>query len=434
MFIVTLVKRYIINYELRLNYFIGTKMKIDINENKLAYIIDAIKPHMGLNDGKATFSGNGLDEYCCAILGLIQIKEKIRKKIPAETLVKIVHRAVFNITANNSLTPIGYKEEINKLLNNYLKKRKQEFIIQTGLYLNRKIRFNSIRSNGLYFRFNKKLDLSLLLQHNNFFPFENLLQKNYLPVLITCEGYCEYTAYENAINEFDYLRALWNLHLNLRIHLKVHNGVSQPLNHILKLPFSTIHLKNGSLFKDMYWYDETHDNTQKLKSLTQSKYSDIKATEKKMRLMISKLPHSEIIKNALVKYVRSLDDSDYNNSLVQLWSLLEYLTFTGSESYDVTIKRASSIYHDRKMNQMILEHFRNLRNANVHLNKGIPNIEINLCILKRQVESLLLFHIEQGHLFKNKEEIKEFLDLPVDEDNLRKKIRLCKTSLKLRKM
>jgi hypothetical protein len=67
----------------------------------------------------------------------------------------------------------------------------------------------------------------------------------------------------------------------------------------------------------------------------------------------------------------------------------------------------------------------------VHTGKDHPDVDVILNELKRVVEALLMFAIRESKRFKRGEELFQFLDLPLNRENLTRQIRLREFALKL---
>lgn len=128
-----------------------------------------------------------------------------------------------------------------------------------------------------------------------------------------------------------------------------------------------------------------------------------------------------------------MDVIDYSNSIVNLWSILEYLTNT-DKGYSQTISRASFLYGDYKIVQHFLEALRDTRNKIVHSSERDTREETLVYQLKDIVENLLSFYLFNPFKFSNREELTNFLDLPKDNLALKKRLKIIKSGLKYKKV
>ena len=68
--------------------------------------------------------------------------------------------------------------------------------------------------------------------------------------------------------------------------------------------------------------------------------------------------------------------------------MLEYLTHTAKDNYDVTVRRAAYVFADRDYQLQVLNVLRDHRNQTVHASASTEEIETYLYQLKSCVEAL----------------------------------------------
>jgi len=122
--------------------------------------------------------------------------------------------------------------------------------------------------------------------------------------------------------------------------------------------------------------------------------------------------------------------SNWENAILHLWSVIEYLTYTGTKNYDVTIERASFIFDDRELAKQILNQLREYRNNYVHKSEISIHQEMLMYQAKYYCEQQLLFHIFNSFHFETLEEASKFLDLSKDKSKLSRNIKLFDYALK----
>ncbi len=131
------------------------------------------------------------------------------------------------------------------------------------------------------------------------------------------------------------------------------------------------------------------------------------------------------LKSALRRYNEALDDIDWSNSYLKLWSLLEFLTATSSPTsrHEDTIKRAAFVWKDSKAALSELEFLRVTRNRHVHHSVAPNNGEMAIYLLKSYVEALFRFHFRNDYDFSSVGSAGSFLSLPTDRQILEQKKR-----------
>jgi len=128
---------------------------------------------------------------------------------------------------------------------------------------------------------------------------------------------------------------------------------------------------------------------------------------------------------SITDYGIALDSINWKTTFLNLWSILEQLTFTNpNEGYQTTIDRVSFLCKKQDYNRIVLEQLRKLRNSFTHGNQSAENeiLENIIYQLKQYVEILLEFHLKMGSKFKNSEEVRNFLSLPYNLHDIKEKI------------
>ena len=220
-----------------------------------------------------------------------------------------------------------------------------------------------------------------------------------------------YEAAEKALNGIDLVRASWNLSLNRGKTWRHSGGRPSPINDIRLSPFHTVHDSTGALATETYWYDPGYAKPASLYS-DKPRFSRLQEFARNLRTRLAQMPYRQDIESALLRYVRALDSADLNDAFLRLWSLLEYLTDSGHDPYKVATRRAAFMFHDRERAQLVLTHLTQHRNRFVHAGSDSDEIESLVFLLKRHVDSLLLFHLGNSFGFTTRGEAARFMDLP----------------------
>lgn len=238
-----------------------------------------------------------------------------------------------------------------------------------------------------------------------------------------------YEAAEKALNDIDLVRASWNLSLNRGKAWRHSSGRPSPINDIRLAPFHTVHEPTGALATETYWYDPGYAKPAGLYS-DKSRFMGLQEFAKNLRERLVQLPYRQEIETALVKYVRALDSADLNDAFLRLWSLLEYLTDSGHDPYKVAIRRSSFMFQDRERAQLVLTHLAQHRNRFVHAGSDSNEIESLVFLLKRHVDSLLLFHLGNSIGFSTRADAAKFMDIPANRHDIDHRIKLLRAARK----
>lgn len=233
------------------------------------------------------------------------------------------------------------------------------------------------------------------------------------------------------MDRIDLIRGIWNLFFNLKAKYRVSSGRAKPVNNILLGPIHTLHYPDGGAATTNYWYDVGYCGPQNLFDIRKDK-KQLSKFESKIRDMLKKHYYKKTISELVIRYCRALDDPNLSSCFLGLWSVLEGLTASGNDRYDVTIRRAAFIWEDPNYHKQILQNLRMYRNIHVHLGSHSDRVESYVFQLKNYVEQLLLFHIGNKLGFRDLKETSQFLDLPFDSSDVKNKRKMLDKAWKFR--
>ncbi|CAH9062362.1 hypothetical protein PSECIP111951_02674 [Pseudoalteromonas holothuriae] len=109
-----------------------------------------------------------------------------------------------------------------------------------------------------------------------------------------------------------------------------------------------------------------------------------------------------------------------NSSFLAMWSLLESLTFTGKENYDVTIARTLILFKDKFQLRLELDILRKKRNMAIHNGRQFKEAEKYAYQLMNIIHEYIFFLIGAIRKSKSTEQLESVLDLPPDKAKLLK--------------
>lgn len=147
-------------------------------------------------------------------------------------------------------------------------------------------------------------------------------------------------AVDLALDKIDLIRASWNFLLNERTISQISYPTrEEPINQILLGRCHSLHQRNGEIALNGHFRRTRESLPSRTKAISQSEWVRARKRHRSTVLRLRHHPYPEILRNGLVRYVRSLDFIDEESCFLKLWSLVEYLTGTGHGSYDMTIQR-----------------------------------------------------------------------------------------------
>jgi len=381
--------------------------------------------------GKVSFQGFEFKSNIVVLNSMVSCNSDI----PEPEKKRIISNAAFHVASMGKITPQSLLSGINKFEKQYLTARSKKYILLTKLSISNRCRLKRHSLNGCIITFHQHFNQNFikerekLIKHASY-SIQGALPTDYQFTKISVQGKSLSEAADKAIDTIDLLRGIWNLYNNRKHSWRISSGTRKPVNKFALGPLHTLHLQNGKLATESWWYEpdyrgplESYDISKNIEELNQF--------ECNVRKLLNKSPFKPFLESAIIRYTRALDLRDWESAFLRLWGLLESLTNTGeNDTHKVTVKRTSFMYADREYIKQILTHLRDYRNRAVHSGSGNQDIETFLYQLKNFVESALEFLVANKFDLKNLNEVAQFLDLPDDIETLSKRIRLIKNALK----
>ncbi len=382
------------------------------------------------NNGKVGFAGNYFED-CIALLGSSVV---FSSSLPEDITRRIIAQSVFAAARANKFLGRWVLGEISRQEEEYRRKPINQYFMATSISIKSKTRLAQIRSSGYTIKFGDEVPKVIRQKEREyrsiFYQAEHTeLPQDYTRVMITTTGRSISEAGWRALDNFDFCRAIWNLGLNLGHSWRISTGPTYPVNDIVCGPIQTLFHEDGTLIEDQWWYERGYRGPIRVKDVTRI-WNDIRRYERKVLAKLRASPHKDFLAQALRRYVRALDGSDYESVFLKLWSLLEHLTYSTHDNYDVTIRRAAFLWQDYSFHREVLNHLRDSRNTAVHLDSFANDGEALIYQLKRYVEALLDFLIFKGVNFKTMEQLKHFLDLAPNKNTLMERQQLIRRGIK----
>jgi hypothetical protein len=388
------------------------------------------------NTGKVSFKGFEYNDFLSVLCTIARLSEDI----PESEKHRIIYSSAFSTGSKGTITAKALLREISILEQSFLKQKEEEYVLATSLSLRRDWKMPNYKINSalIYFTpklptiFDKNRETLKLKPHVKYiiekFPVD------YLAARVLVKGRSQFEAQEKALQALDLIRGIWNLSLNRLTVMRIFSFGSKrkPINTICLGPFHTLHEKKGNLKTDTFWYEPNFELVEPYNFDKEKEHDYVISYTKFLRNKLIKSPYPEIISEAIIRYTRALDYSDYEVAFIKLWSVLELLTDTVKESYDKTIKRTAFLFNDYDYNFQILSHLRDFRNKSVHTgNTGSDDdVRTYLYQLKNYVESILLFHLSNRMKFNNISNLSDFMDLSPNRDFIKEKYQLYKRAIR----
>lgn len=385
------------------------------------------------NDDEVCFEVSITYYDCITVLqSMIEINDE---DIPDETKKELIIRGFDESVKGKVLDPKNVLSKINNEILKYNSQTSRLYHLLTTINIMTNSNLKKITINNCTIKFYKKLSNKFADERDSIISRstdQSTRKKD-------CSSYFLRTSVnskslDSAVNQsldsIDLLRSIWNLYLHKKTGMvSIIAGTRKPINKIMLGEFHTLHDEDGAVMGDVCWYEPDFYRESQAEDLSEN-MNDLLVFNQEVLSKLKKLHYKKELELLLIRYVRALDSSDYDKSFIQLWGILEALTSTLHDRYDETIKRTVFHFRELEYNKNILEHLRQYRNKSVHAGKGDNTVNINVYQLKRYVEALLIFHINNQFKFPNLNDAGRFMGLSRNVDALEKTIVLNQNVLK----
>jgi len=383
--------------------------------------------------GHLTFEGFSHKECIAFLLHTLLFPNGI----PENERRRILNQATMTLRDDSSLTASTLLEAINRLTDQYLQLPSQSYVLATSISLSQFSDLPSYSDRQVIVRFTRQPPHQFLRErkaiagriHQALFTDP---PTHYLYVLARVSARSLHEATDSALEAIDLQRGIWNWFYNRRHFTRMSFGSQDPVNKILLGPIHTLHHPRGKLATDTFWFEPTYRAPVTEHYLENDK-ENIAKFSKSVRKALHKTKYRTDIEEAIIRYVRALDDRDWHAAFLKLWGVLERLTSkTRDETYAAAAKRAAFIFADREYYGQVMKVLVYHRNQVVHASASTEEIETYLYQLKNIVEALFEFHLWNRFQFASLTQACEFLDLPTEQDALATRSKIARFALEYR--
>ncbi|MFZ5936718.1 hypothetical protein ACOKS3_18055 [Pseudomonas sp. HS6-2] len=323
--------------------------------------------------------------------------------------------------------------QINSSLKDYLKKPSQEFHLVTSISLEGRLPITQITIGGIKLKLHtsgipKKYRTRKKFNQQWNRTYEHS-PEHYTGVVVSVQARSTTDAFYAALDYLDFIRGVLSFYSNPGMSISLSGRRNGAINRIRLGGMHTLHEPNGSLAIDQYWYevDEVKERTFTFKEET------LNQTSSAIRKIINKICNirgGERLRDGIIRYTRALDDKDSDYSIIKLWGALESVVNENDNS-DILIRRCSYIYKDHDLVKQIMETAKVYRNRNVHAGVSSPSADHISYQIHRIFRSLIFFYVGNKD-FKSLNEANSFLDSPILDGDIDRKIYLLKKAVRFR--
>jgi hypothetical protein len=400
-------------------------MKLNWKKNfKPKVVLEKISKIMTVNkDGSISFSGFEYLEIKATLYNMISFPDTLTS-IQNNSLVD----AAIIKAAKNDLTAETLMAELKSLFEKELSKTPKKYHLLTSLSIKAPLPQKEVTIGQSKIRFvNGDFPQKYDCRNEIFVQAKRKSiefvspPSEYMNVIVSTNAKSEHKATSQCLNDLDLLRAIWSLEINSGMEL-IGNKWS-PINKIRLSNIQTLHKKSGeNIDIDTYWFEPNYKHT-KLVSINSKDLKIISKNSKWVIKQLSKCKYSDKLENALIRYVRALDESDQNVALLHIWGALESLTAYETNNKDKLPRRCAYLFNEYEYHKQILENLRDYRNQSVHSGDRNEEAKSYCYQLQGYFKMIMFFHLHRVEEFNTLEEANNFLDQPVtiiDIENSRK--------------
>lgn len=405
------------------------KWKQEFNPGELVRSIE--KTRIVADDGSISFKGWETKIHDTLLYSMIDFSEEI----PEIDGRGIARKSIFDAGKKGEITPKSLLSEVNRNEGNYINLPIQRFVLATSISISQFTKLDRIFIGRIQIIFENHLPDRFIREAAELrIEAERILYadppNNYKAVRVHVSAKSHSDAADKALDALDLIRGVWNLYGNIKgISRWSIGGKPIPINMIILGPYHTLHFPSGALASTSRWWFEPNY----LGAVTPHRIENRMRLDKytmDIRSRLDKSHYGKLLENAIIRYVRALDERYWNNAFIRLWGVLELLTDTVKKSNEETIKRAAYCHEDYDFTLQILKHLREHRNRSVHADVENSEMESFLYQLKNIIEVLIYFHLGNAYGFKSIKEAGNFLSLPHDKDALNLRVDLANYALK----
>lgn len=333
--------------------------------------------------------------------------------IPKNTRNDILSNSLFKAADQNKLNSGFLSGCIKAEEQNYLKKELIDYSLITGITLVDLKSKLTVKTKNSEIIISKYFPLKFKASYkfdeiNSLFKGINI--KRYSWVTINIKARCINSAAELALNELNYYLGIINLRYNFYTS-RTSIGKADPINTIRKYPYHSLHYASGESATDTTWYEPKFSSHGKVERYS-TRFKEANKCFKDVNKDIIKTDRYRYFSKVLNMYTDTLESNDMNKSFLNLWTILEMLTFTMKDNYDVTIQRAMLLFKDKFLTKQELNLLRDKRNMAIHSGSQLGDAEKYSYMLLSYVNELFIFILNIMIKVNDDDSIKKILDLP----------------------
>lgn len=380
-------------------------------------------------DGSVSFTGFSLFDLSAAFHSFLRFPEAIPDSV-ARTYVR---EALVAAAKAERPTVRELKSILSRKTQAYLGRATAQFIVNTSLSVNRNVpSFEThLEESRVVVNPRRALSREGAVRVGT---IDELQPPTYVPVHVFVTARSASAALDQAMNDLDLLRGVWNWVLNFG-GFRLGFGVDfQPVNQIRRGPIHTVHSVRGTLAEETYWVNQ-HDGAPLDALDIRGKVANLRSTQRSVGRLLRGHPYSGELKMAFRRYASALDHRSPRVVLLELWSMLELLTATdsGARRHEDTVRRAAFLWPECEFHVAMLTHLKEQRNLLVHRAEVSRDVEILIYQVKRYVEVLMRYHLLSRRRYETMDHACQVLALQTTPEALTRNMQALRVAMRIRK-
>lgn len=343
---------------------------------------------------------------------------------------RIVATAVSNIARSATLDKFKVIDEINEIIKLENSTIEQEFHLLTKLSLGKPYPIEEMLLEKAKVKIFSESYPGKFLGRDDVISKHPKISKtpeNYANVIVSLKEKSVGRAATKSLRVLDLIRSLFCLFGNPTMEMFGEQWM--PINVVRLGSAHTVHKDSGEIASKDFWYEP---NFAPARVFRPSKPEVITKNCKWALEKLEIIPYAPILKDSLLRFVRALDERDQNTAMIRLWGAVEGLLAPSENNYDLVTRRCAFLFDDYDYHKQVLEHLREYRNANVHSGDQSDKAKMNCFSLQFYFYNIIIFHLKNQGEFSTLDEANSFLDLPLDNQTTKNRIRLLQKALKFR--
>ena len=406
--------------------------KIKRNEKfKLDSILKRIEEkHRIQDDGRVAFDAFTIHEARTVLLPMFSFPQQITTHVREGLLSNAIAQSL----KSGCFSEETLLSELNSAREKYYARREEEYTVLTSISAKPTEAMQEIELDGCIINFLEGDYPEAFKEARSTVRAHELKEKihtpeDYCKVMIRTKDRDPYDAFSRCTAVLDVVRGLLCSFMNKAMSFPIGGRGIDSINVVHVGFLHTIHINDGSLAQESYWYEPFIDYVKPIAVDENTARNCLWAIDK-----LSEFPAAwrEILLDTLLRYVKALDERQPDSAFLQVWGALEALVVNGEVNSDNLPRRCAFLWDQVDYHEQVLRSLRENRNMAVHRGWMPHDAKTNCYLVQRYFNAMFIAHLKHHGRFKTYKEMTDYLDLPPDIDRLKERARMIEIAVKYR--